>query len=277
MYRNHGAAWVGELNKLVAQRPATIAPRGMPIREMPFASFTVLDPLAFPMLVEGRELKHVIGVLEGLSLVGQVSVSETFTDRIRKFHDFTDDGVFHGAYGARVHGQVGDVYRTLVRDPDSRQAVLTIFDGTRDLDRPRKDIPCTLSIHFLLRGGMLNMGVTMRSNDIWLGTPYDLMQFSILQASLAQALDVEVGYYVHQAGSLHLYERDLEKAKKVTRTILTMARFGFENPIWALENEEPALRIAQIVARARSLLLDPGRFEAFTAFEVWAKAQLLDE
>lgn len=274
VYGTHLEAWLAELGKCLSAQ-VNAAPRGMKVRERAFVSFLIMDPMAFPIIVEGRDMKNVIGVLEGLSLVGQVGVSEAFTDRIRKFHDFTDDGVFHGAYGARIHGQLGDVYRTLVRDPDSRQAVLTIFDGTRDLDRPKKDIPCTVAIQFLLRDGYLNMGVTMRSNDVWLGTPYDLLQFSILQGSLAQALDVRVGYYYHSVGSLHLYDRDTAKALPVKESE-TALRYRFGD-LWALENEEPVLRLQQIVARARGLLLYPRYFDPRTPFERWAKDLLNEE
>lgn len=56
----------------------------------------------------------------------------------------------------------------------------------------------------------------MRSNDLWLGTTYDVMQFVMLQASIASVLKAGVGKYVHTAGSLHLYERDWDKARAVT-------------------------------------------------------------
>src|SRR5690606_26043016 len=51
----------------------------------------------------------------------------------------------------------------------------------------------------------------MRSNDLWLGLPYDIMMFTRLQSAMAWALGVRVGKYVHTTFSLHLYERDIPK------------------------------------------------------------------
>src|SRR5260370_41880706 len=53
----------------------------------------------------------------------------------------------------------------------------------------------------------------MRSNDAWLGLPYDVFTFTRIQAYVAAAVGVEPGRYTHTVGSLHLYERDWERAE----------------------------------------------------------------
>ena len=50
----------------------------------------------------------------------------------------------------------------------------------------------------------------MRSNDLWLGFPFDVFQFANMQVLMAMELGVELGTYTHIAGSLHLYERDFK-------------------------------------------------------------------
>jgi thymidylate synthase len=103
------------------------------------------------------------------------------------------------------------VHRKLRDDPDTRQAVITLWDPALDRHdpQPKRDYPCTVMLHFMIRGGKLTLRVHMRSNDVWLGLPYDVFQFTQLQLTLARALGIEAGDYVHQASSLHLYERDL--------------------------------------------------------------------
>ena len=54
----------------------------------------------------------------------------------------------------------------------------------------------------------------MRSNDIWMGVPYDMFSFCFLQVKMAMELGVEVGTYTHYAGSLHMYKRDYDVALK---------------------------------------------------------------
>jgi thymidylate synthase len=58
------------------------------------------------------------------------------------------------------------------------------------------------------------MTTYMRSNDLWMGFPNDVFQFTCMQIWLAMRLGVKLGTYTHIAGSLHLYERDYNKAKE---------------------------------------------------------------
>ena len=46
---------------------------------------------------------------------------------------------------------------------------------------------------------------------------YDVFLFTMIQELLARTLGVELGAYVHGAGSLHLYERHLGLARQVLR------------------------------------------------------------
>lgn len=263
MSYSNAEAW---LRLLSAARSGEIAsPRGMPTREVRWAQAQVWNPLTFPLHVQGREFRDVIGVIEGLSLVGEFSVPEIMTHYVKKFKDFEDNGILWGAYGQRAFGSVGNVVELLQRDPDSRQAVITLFDSGKDLNREKRDIPCTISIQFLLRDGHLEMGVSMRSNDVWLGTPYDLMQFSILQASVAQSLHVSPGLYTHRVGSLHIYERDVEKSEGITFAESPEMPF----PLWYV----PDNRWGSIGHRAREILLGA---HPESEFEIWVRS-LLDE
>lgn len=211
---------------LLAHAPV-VSPRGLRVREIDDRlSVRIAAPQAGFVDVEGRDLNYAILAAEGLSLVGQTSVPEAIIDRVRSFYPFTDDGVFWGAYGPRVAGDLGQVVKLLEEDSDSRQAVLTLFDSGRDLRRGVKDVPCTVAVQFFLRDRWLGPGpddcwpcldmwVVMRSNDAWLGLPYDLGQFSLLQAAMAGATGASVGSYTHSVGSMHLYERDWEEAALV--------------------------------------------------------------
>ena len=96
-------------------------------------------------------------------------------------------------------------------NPSSRQVVLHIKEARNLIDNPTKDLNCTVCLQLFIRDGKLYMTTYMRSNDLWMGFPYDVFQFTCLQTLLAMELDVELGTYTHVAGSLHLYERDYVK------------------------------------------------------------------
>lgn len=263
---SHSEVWLRALDEVVT-KGRRVSPRGMETFELPWMQLETYDPLTFPLSVRGRDFRDVIGVLEGLSLVGEFNVPELFTDRVAKFGQFMDGGVLWGAYGQRAHGTFQDVVDLLTRDPDSRQAVITFYDHERDLNRDKRDIPCTISAQFLLRDGpadskVLELGISMRSNDLWLGTPYDFTQFSILQASVAQALGARVGRYVHRVGSLHLYLRDHEKSAGLSFRGEPPMAF----PLWHMNG------VGSIQSRARMLAL--GQLVPATAFETWADGLL---
>lgn len=135
----------------------------------------------------------------------------------KKWTEISDDGeTNNSAYGWRIFDKFGfnqweHVKNMLRNDPSSRQAVIHIKDAD---STPTKDTPCTVYLQFLIRNGKLNLSVHMRSNDIWMGVPYDMFSFCFLQMLMAMELGVEIGQYTHYAGSLHMYARDYESAKK---------------------------------------------------------------
>lgn len=132
----------------------------------------------------------------------------------------TDDGeTLNSAYGYRIFKKFGFdqlkfVEDILKADPLTRQAVIHIKDPVDYIDKYSNDVPCTLTLQFLIRNGELNLTVHMRSNDLWTGFPYDVFSFTCFQILLAFRLGVEIGTYTHTAGSLHLYERSLEEWKR---------------------------------------------------------------
>ena len=67
-------------------------------------------------------------------------------------------------------------------------------------------IPKNVEIRqFTVVNDMLNMCVTMRSNDLWYGFCNDQYCFSMIQKLVADELNIEVGEYYHYAHNLHLY------------------------------------------------------------------------
>jgi len=143
-----------------------------------------------------------------------------------KIANYSDDGeTFHGAYGPRLRGEEDNVMLPvdqlqaaidkLKEDPDSRQAICTIFSGQMDYVKT-KDVPCTISYQFLLRDNKLELIANMRSNDVILGLSTDAFNFSVIQELVASELDdVELGTYFHVDGSLHIYSTHYERAKSI--------------------------------------------------------------
>jgi len=168
-----------------------------------------------------------------------------------QYEKFTENGIAYGAYGARWAENPGfvneriDLTKTIVMEgygdntnfepiqsqlyalihllktnPNTRQAIMTMWDSgdlIHAILKDHKDLPCTLSLIFFVRDNKLHLVATMRSNDAWLGLPYDVFCFTTLQRIIAKELGLELGTYVHQAGSEHIYEKNQEKIDSILK------------------------------------------------------------
>lgn len=145
-----------------------------------------------------------------------------------QYERFAENGVAHGAYGYRwvndgafranstFSSQVRAVIEVLRRHHNSRQAVITCWNAG-DLQHAYelnvKDVPCTLTLQFIRVGVRLQCVVNMRSQDLWLGFPYDVFCFTTLQTVIAHYVGLSVGRYTHNVGSMHVYDADVGRAE----------------------------------------------------------------
>lgn len=188
------------------------APRGMATNEVLGAQLELTDPRG--RLVHAppaRVLNPAFAVAEAMWIISGSDDPWIF-DFNRSLSQYADNGKLQGAYGPRLRrwrgsvDQLDIVRRQLLEDPDSRRAVVQLFDPASDHAGSR-DVPCTLGYRFFIRDGRLHMHTTMRSNDLWLGFPYDIFTATVLQELLAGWLGVSLGDYRHSVDSLHLYEQ----------------------------------------------------------------------
>lgn len=159
--------------------------------------------------------------------IGEFLWYESATNKLKPIQAYTkgwdrmsDDGEHvNSNYGYLIKKHYGfDQFNmcieSLKANRNSRQAIMhykPVFDF---VEKPTKDVPCTISQQFFIRDDKLHSIVNMRSNDIWNGIPYDIFFFTSNQIKMAMLLDIEVGTYMHSAGSLHMYKRDYETALK---------------------------------------------------------------
>lgn len=202
-YTQFSYAWF-DLLRFLANGDA-VAPRDQPTYERLGVSFTVDDARNNILVHPYRNLNYRFMLAEWLWIAAGRSDLESLTRYNKRMAQFSDDGeTLTGAYGPRLANQWGYVLDAL-RRPDSRQAVASIWTPCPG---PSKDIPCTLSLQFLSRGGFLSTIVIMRSSDIWLGLPHDFYVFSQLANGLAGELGLKPGHVTFHLGSSHLYRRD---------------------------------------------------------------------
>ncbi len=243
--------------KLLGPEAESVGPRGLPTRELLGCAIKIANPRRRLVLrPERQRWSLAFAMAEYLWYMRADRSVETMAFYAPGMRTFSDDGeTLHSAYGYRIfgaHGYVGFdqwkmVKAKLDEDPDSRQAVIQIR-MPQDALVPTKDHPCTIALQFLQRAGRLNMLTMMRSNDIVIGTPYDIFSFTMMQEQMALELGLELGAYFHQVGSWHLYEHQVLLAQEMVEIADGPASMPRLTPgIEEMVADEEAIRSGQAV------------------------------
>jgi thymidylate synthase len=220
IFRNANEAFTYYIRQLESADESK--PRGMKIKECLGVSFSLTNPRNRIIRNPIRKMSLTFAIGEFLWYLRGSNKLDVIEYYSKMYPNFSDDKVtVNGAYGARIFGgepsQWEKVKRTLLKDSDSRQAVISIYNQN-DLFLPSLDIPCTCVLQYFIRNGKLNAITYMRSNDIYLGMPYDIFSFTMLQERLALELNVGLGTYTHMVGSLHIYEKNFNIFEKISQT-----------------------------------------------------------
>ena len=225
---NVNSIYVDLCRSIIKYPDYTSKPRGLEIKECINTTLTLMEPRNRVLTLKERNmsLRYLAGEL-AFYFAGSDKVD--FISHYSKFwNNISDDGqTVNSCYGKKlfydknVHGltQFDYAIDCLRADKDSRKAVAFIY-GKDDSKPGSKDHPCTLSLQFIIRDNMLHLITHMRSNDVWLGVPYDIAFFTIVQEFMLLWVwetypEVKLGPYIHNVGSMHLYERNFKDAEKV--------------------------------------------------------------
>jgi thymidylate synthase len=189
---------------------SSVTSRGMGTREILNKQFRVNMENCVLTLMQ-RKLSYRFMLEEALWILrGQNHVFSPKLDR------FSDDTIFmYGAYGPRFVAQLPYVTKELRHDAGTRRAVLILWRESPDPSS--KDLPCTLTMQFIVRGDELHTTVNMRSSDAWTGIPYDVFSFTMMSEYVRRLTYPEhrLGQLCINAGSAHIYEKDFVAAQQL--------------------------------------------------------------
>ena len=171
----------------------------------------ILFPTERVLFHQGRDANPIFHLFESLWMLAGSKLVEPLSRFNSRIHQYSDDGeVFNGAYGYRMRNHFGGdqllgVIDTLREDPNSRQAVIQLWDA-EDLRKSTLDKCCNTQLVFEVRDGRLNMTTFNRSNDGWWGyAGANAVHFTVIMQFIAEALKLEVGRYTTVSTNLHLY------------------------------------------------------------------------
>ena len=142
----------------------------------------------------------------------------------RRFNDETD--------------QVQNVLDKLKSNPDDRRMIIIGHNPT-DLENGEVGLPaCHNYMQFYTKIGedgrrKLSLHCHIRSNDWFLGQPYNVIQYALITHIFAKLSDMDVDELVITATDAHLYHIHFEPAKewldRYDATTLAVQKFGFDS------------------------------------------------
>lgn len=131
---------------------------------------------------------------------------------------FVEDGELKAAYGYRWREHFGRdqlalALEALRRDPSNRQVYLSAWDpGADGLGQPGqpKNIPCPVGFSLTRTGGFVHCSVFIRSSDVFVGLPYDVMAYALTLDAVAASLEARPGTLHVTLAHPHLYAPHLQ-------------------------------------------------------------------
>lgn len=109
--------------------------------------------------------------------------------------------------------QIKDLIDGIKNNPYSRRHIISAWN-VGDIDDMALP-PCHSFIQFNVSKNKLNCMLTMRSNDLFLGCPYNIACYSLLTHIIAHICGLEVGEYIHSVGDAHIYANHMDQVDQL--------------------------------------------------------------
>lgn len=168
------------------------------------------------------------------------------------------DGV-RSAYGYRWRRHFGrDQLRLAVEalraNPSDRRVYVSAWDPSEDgLGAVgQKNVPCPASFTFSRQGDELHSSLFLRSSDVFVGLPYDVMGHALLMDAVAHELRIRPGVMHVTLAHAHLYESHWDMTAEALRQNPVLPKLQL--PGWSLSQIErdPEDYVQRYAAEARA-------------------------
>ena len=115
--------------------------------------------------------------------------------------------------------QIRALVDSMSTDPHGRRHIVSAWNSG-EFDKACLP-PCHILFQAYVVNGQVDLRVDMRSVDLFLGLPFDIASYAVLQKLLAKELSLKSGRLIFQLGDAHIYKNHIDQVKLVlTRTPL---------------------------------------------------------
>ena len=144
--------------------------------------------------------------------------------------------------------QITNVIKEIQENPNSRRLIVSAWN-VGEIDKMAL-APCHAFFQFYVADGKLSCQLYQRSADLFLGVPFNIASYALLNMMVAHVCGLQVGDFVHTFGDCHLYMNHLEQAdEQLSRTPRTLPKkklntkirniFDFSYADFELESYDP--------------------------------------
>ena len=235
----------------------------------------------FPLLTTKK--LHIRSILHELLwfLSGETNIKYLQDNGVSIWNAWaTESGELGPVYGAQwrrwqgadeqTFDQISALVDGLKNNPDSRRHIISGWNVALLPDETKKPWenaeaglmalpPCHLLYQFYVAGGKLSASLYIRSNDLFLGNPYNTASLAFLTHMLAQQCDLEVGDIVISIGDAHIYSNHFEQVnEQLTRDLGSLPQlvikrkpasiFDYQFDDFEIVNYEPQAHIPAPIA-----------------------------
>ena len=176
----------------------------------------------FPLLTTKKlHLKSIIHELLWF-LKGDTNVKYLQDNGVRIWNEWADEngdlGHIYGyqwrswpAYDGTFIDQISDAIDQIKNNPSSRRIIVSAWNVG---DIPSMKLPpCHAFFQFYVADGKLSLQLNQRSDDTFVGVPFNIASYALLLMMVAQVTGLEAGDFVHTMGDTHLYKNHFEQAQ----------------------------------------------------------------
>ncbi len=178
---------------------------------------------------------HVKSVIHELLwfLKGDTNINYLKENGVRIWNEWADEnGNLGPVYGHQWRNwndegidQIKNTIDTLKNNPDSRRMLVSAWNPTvmPDTSVSFSDNvannkaalpPCHAFFQFYVADKKLSCQLYQRSADLFLGVPFNIASYALLNLMVAQVCELEPGTFVHTFGDVHIYTNHQEQIEE---------------------------------------------------------------
>jgi len=178
---------------------------------------------------------HVKSVIHELLwfIKGDTNIEYLKKNGVRIWNEWADEnGNLGPVYGHQWRNwnsegidQIKEIVDTIKSNPDSRRIILNAWNPgvLPDTTRSFKDNvannkaalpPCHTFFQCYLADQKLSLQLYQRSADVFLGVPFNIASYALLNMMLAQVTNKKPGEFIHTFGDAHIYSNHKKQVKE---------------------------------------------------------------